>query len=181
MEWWRVHHAAEDQRKAMTWDESQHPRDPKGEPTGGQFTSKLNVGSRFERLKQKVKSLSDRLAEKDGGFTYQPVTGDEPKHGFAVSIFEKRGEAIDAHAYKFTDLAHFAAANRDLLKRPGNHLGAWHDPKTDKLFLDVSRVFPVIGDARRLAKEHDQIAIYSLHGGRSITVNEKAKSGGVIP
>ena len=34
--------------------------------------------------------------------------------------------------------------------------------------------------ATRLAKRHDQIAYFYLAGGRSVTVNSKAKSGGVI-
>jgi len=149
-------------------DVSGEARVPAGDPAGGQWTS---GGS---------SSLMSRLSEPDGGFTYQPVSGDEPKEGFAVSPYPKRSFAKDMKDLTHKDLARFAKANRDLLKRPDHYIGAWHDPESGKVFLGVSIVSKDAARARHLALSHDQIAYFDLSTGKSVTVNRHATSGGKV-
>jgi hypothetical protein len=119
-----------------------------------------------------------RVREPDGGFTYSPTLKTEPTEGYALSIYPERSVAIDAAHLKVKDLAVFVAANRDLLKKPGNHIGAWHDPASGKVFLDVSKITKSKKAARKLALTHDQIAYFDLKKKVSVTVNKDAKSGG---
>jgi len=161
-----------------TFNEDDHPREPEGAPDskGGEFTTRISHGSKFEKIKKLVKSLE----EPDGGFTYNPVTGSEPKEGFAVSVFEGKSWAINAKELSFVKLAQYVDKHRETLKLKGNYFGGWHNPASGMIFFDVSRVVRIHGDARRLAKEHDQIAYFDLARGRSITVNKDAKSGGAV-
>jgi hypothetical protein len=108
-----------------------------------------------------------RIQEPDGGFSYQPLTGDEPRDGFMV--FE----------LTFMDMARYVAKHRTMLRDRSNYLGAWHDPATGKVFFDISRRVTSRGEAHRLAARHDQIAYFDLGAGKSVTVNASATSGGV--
>lgn len=119
-----------------------------------------------------------RLQEPDGGFTYQPLTDDEPKEGFAVSIYPKRSVAIDVKNLKPKDMVKYAKKNADLFKKSDHYLGAWHDPASGKVFLDVSIVSRNRRAVRQLALAHDQIAYFDIGKGKSITVNRLATSGG---
>lgn len=152
----------------MTKDVSGEARRPAGDPEGGQWTSGGST------------SLMSRLTEPDGGFTYQPLTGDEPKEGFAVSPYPDRSFAKGWEDFTSDDLARYAKRNKDLFKKSGHYMGAWHDPESGKVFLDVSIVSKDARVANRLALAHDQIAYFDLKTGKSITVNKHATSGGVI-
>lgn len=131
---------------------------------------------------QQPSGLSQRLRQPDSGFTYDPKTGAEPSTGYAVSPYPQRSKVIenvasltpDALADKLTD---YALANWDLLSQPGHHLGGWHDPKTGKVFLDVSVVKTSAKAAKALALKRDQIAYFDLSKGVSVDVNRAAKSG----
>lgn len=121
-----------------------------------------------------------RIRQPDGGFTYQPLTGAEPKTGYALSIFPDRSFATDAKDLSLDDLDGYLDKNADLLADPNNYVGGWHDPATGKVFLDVSRVVTDEYEAATLARRHDQIAYFDLGRGASVTVNPDATSGGQI-
>lgn len=113
-------------------------------------------------------ALLDRLTKPDGGFTYDPKTESEPTAGYVVATHPDRSKIFDAATLTKEDLVDYVDANWDLLQQPGEHLGAWHDPKTGKAWLDVSRVVSSRTEAERLAREHKQIAFFDLKGGTSI-------------
>lgn len=125
-----------------------------------------------------MQSMLSRVAEKDGGFTYQPLSDREPKGGYAVSIYPDRSFAKDVNALQFADLKRYVRANKDLLSQPDHFIGAWHDPETDKVYLDISIVSDDEKKAADLASRHDQIAYFDLGKGASVTVNRSATSGG---
>lgn len=174
---------------------AQQARVPAGDPAGGQWLGGNVSRQRFEQMSARdkmnhvrsggdisndpMRPLFDRLAQPDGGFTYQPLTGDEPHEGFAVSIYPERSVAIRADKFTFDHLAKYAYHNVDLLTDSRNHLGTWHDPDSHKIFLDVSIVAKSAGDAARLCREHDQKAYFDLKAGRSVEVDKSATSGGV--
>lgn len=139
---------------------------------GNQYTEGLGIGG--------LRGLYERVSHPDGGFTYNPRSETEPSTGYAVSIYEDRSKAFDAKALTFKDLWQYALHNRDLLSQEGNHLGAWNDPHSGKVFLDVSKVVDTPEEAHALSLKHDQIAYFGLKEGKSFTVNQNAKSGGVI-
>jgi hypothetical protein len=119
-----------------------------------------------------------RVQKPDGGFTYSPSHKSEPTEGYALSIYPDRSFAVDAKDLKLKHLVDYAIKNKDLLHQPGNHIGAWHDAGTGKVFLDVSMVTHDEKQAHTLALKHDQIAYFDLKKGASVTVNRSATSGG---
>jgi hypothetical protein len=121
-----------------------------------------------------LRGLLDRVGKPDGGFTYSPTLRTEPTEGYALSIHPERSAVVDAETIKLKDLAEFVAKNRDLLSKEGNHFGAWHDPESGKVFLDVSTVTPDPKVAESLALKHDQIAYFDLKRGQSVTVKGTA-------
>lgn len=159
------------------FDESKVNRHPAGTSRGGEFARKGSVASPVERkLSKQQQSLVERMKDPEGGFTYQPVTSEEPTDGFAVSIFEGRSESFDPATVSWETLGDYYIRNMDVLDDPTNYMGAWH--YEGKLFLDVSRVERSLERATELAKKHDQIGIYDLAGGAEIIIDRNAKSGG---
>jgi len=126
-----------------------------------------------------IHSLFDRIHRPDGGFTYQMGTGREPHGGYAVSPYPQRSFAVEADRLKPVDIVRYLKKNKDMLEKEDHYLGAWHDPASHKVFLDVSVVKQSAAEAERLCHEHDQIAYFDLQKFVSVTVNPLATSGGV--
>lgn len=171
------------------YEESKHPRDARG-----RFARKNLSRKQFDRMQKweqaqhvkqggvvsdhHVSDLLERINQPDGGFTYSPLSGKEPKEGFALSLYPQHSHAVGLKELKPVDIVRYYKANKSLLKEKGNYLGAWHDPATHKVFFDISTVVPTAHAAERLALRHDQIAYFDLKHGKSITVNRHATSGG---
>ena len=147
--------------------------EPAGSPIGGRFAHNTGTAGTMQGMLAQV-------AQPDGGFTYDPVSKRSPTEGFAVSPFPSRSEAFDAKELSFDKLVGYYAANRDLIGTPGHYMGAWHDPASGKVFLDISVVSSNRSDAAKLAITHDQIAYFDIKAGSSVTVNAHATSGGAI-
>lgn len=138
-----------------------------------------DVGTTEEVARQALHKMFDRIMQPDGGFTYQPVTKDEPTKGFALSIYPDKSFAKDAKDFSFDDLVNYAVSNKDSFNQKDHYIGAWHDPESHKVFLDVSVVKQDAKEAEELCKKHDQIAYFDLEHFKSVTVNRDATSGGV--
>jgi hypothetical protein len=117
-----------------------------------------------------VAALYDRISAPDSGFTYNAVTGDEPKKGYVLSIYPDRETVLDAKTMKPEDLATFIVKNRDLLSQQDRYFGGWNDPKSGKVYLDVSVVLQDKAEAARLAKEKKQLAFFDLGSMESVRV-----------
>jgi len=133
------------------------PRDDQGQWTEGGAAA-------WGRLKETI----DRP---DGGFTVQPVSGDEPKVGFAVSPYPGRSVQL-AGKDEFTWEAFngFVKKNADVFANRDHYFGAWHDPESGKIWLDVSVVKATEAEAVALAVAHDQIAYFDFSTGKSVPV-----------
>ena len=127
-----------------------------------------------------IRPFYDRLAKKGGGFTYQPRIDSEPKTGFAVSIYPKDSFSKPAADFTANDLVDYLVAHKDMLSNPQVHVGGWNDPDSGRIFLDLSVVVPDQAAAEKLAQDHDQIAVFNLGSGETITVNKDATSGGQV-
>lgn len=121
---------------------------------------------------RKVNDLARRIRE-DGGFTYNPVTDSSPTKGFAVSPFKELETVIETQAPEGMDIAKYRKNIRPKLKkyikdniktlrRKGAHLGGWWDKEAKKVYLDISIVSKNLKDAMKIAKQHDQEAIFDL-------------------
>jgi hypothetical protein len=128
-----------------------------------------------------LSSAAEAIKSPDGGFTFNPGTGETATHGFAVGIHPELSQQFDVAQMSTPEvkstIANYAAKNSAVLAQPGNFMGGWHDPETGKGWLDVSKVVPTARMARNLSTTHDQISFYDMQRGESVTVNAKAKSG----
>ena len=114
-------------------------------PAGRQLPNDLNGGI--------YRAIDD--LQGDGGFTRNPFTGAIPTEGYSV--------AIDAAPLTKTDPASvqaFLQKHSDVLSREDAFIGAWKDPATGVVELEISRVIPDRGQAELLATAFDQKAIY---------------------
>jgi len=122
-------------------------------------------------------SLAEK-AVKEGGFTYNPVRMKNrvpPKNGFALSINKNTEKVIDLTANRKSirdDITNYVRAYREGIKSPDNFLGGWVDK--GKLYLDVSKVITDKREAVRLARNADQLAIFDLAHGKTISLKRAA-------
>jgi hypothetical protein len=147
----------------------------------GRFASGPGGGSQGAKLghEKELHAIFDRLKKPDGGFTYHVTTGQEPTAGYALSIYPDRSFAKSDKDMTFEDLHNYAEKNLDLLASNDHYIGGWHDPRTGRVFLDVSKVTQDENEAHDLALKNDQIAYFDLHNMKSVEVNKDATSGGV--
>lgn len=122
-----------------------------------------------------VERSLNRLRHPDGGYTRHPATGREESVGFFVSPYPDREVAIDADKLRPIDLLRFSKANADLLQMDYHYEGAWHDPETGVVSLDVSVKTLDAAEARRLAEEHQQVAFFDAQTGSSVEVDPQAR------
>lgn len=150
----------------------------KGSETKGVGTPKKKQTQLKPEPSLTLKDLHDRIGKPDGGFTYQPKSELQPKEGFAVSPYPERSFGKKATEISEEDIAEYVLDNEDLWDDPEHFIGAWHDPESGMIFLDVSVVSKDEQAASKLALAKDQIAYFDLQKGKSITVNKNATSGG---
>lgn len=109
----------------------------------------------------------------DGGFTIRPLEGvAQPVTGYALSINPERGRKFsNGRGYTRSALRRYIRRNLAFLKADRRlHVGAWRDPQTGDVWLDVSVVVPSLEQARSLAQEHGELALYGFAERRSIRV-----------
>lgn len=84
------------------------------------------------------------------------------------SVGEHPDSSLDRHIDLLTaeDIDGWLSANRSILAKPGNHIGAWHDTDTGQVWLDIVHVYPNTSAGRLKAiasgRKHNQIAIFHL-------------------
>ncbi len=117
--------------------------------------------------------LTGRLSQPDGGFSYSPKAGEEPKTGYAVSVHPDRSVVKAAAEITPEDIAQFIVKNMDVLNTPEAHIGGWHDPETGMVHLDISIVTPDRVQAEALGKEHGQLAYFDFQEGKSVRLPEQ--------
>jgi thioredoxin reductase len=145
------------------------------------FSASINEvpGPRIDpHTKDQFAALMADIDKPDGGFTYQPVTEEQPKGGYVVSPYPERSFAKDK--ITATDLYRYIQKNGDLLVEQHHYIGGWHDPESGKVFLDVSIAVPNEKEAERIAIEKDQISYFDVVNKRVVTVNKHATSGGQV-
>jgi len=167
-------------------DAVMHSDDPDS-PSNDALRTRLYVG-RSTRIAQKralararglsaadekleVAKALRRLRHPDGGFTRHPLTEDEVTTGFMVSPYPEREKARHVDELRPRDIREHLQENADLWEEPGNYQGAWHDPETGMVSLDVTVVTTSAEEARRIALERNQVAFFDAQTGRSVTVN----------
>lgn len=62
----------------------------------------------------------------------------------------------------------YASRNKDMLQRPGAHIGVWNDPATGKTHLDVADNISRHREAVGRGKKQNQISIWDVRRKRTI-------------
>lgn len=118
----------------------------------------------------------NRLRHPDGGYTRHPATGREESIGFFVSPYPEREFAVPIEDLRPVHLLRFAKQNADLLRVDYHYEGAWHDPDTGVVSLDVSVKTNDAADARDIAEQHSQVAYFDAQTGSSVVVDPSART-----
>ncbi len=109
-------------------------------------------------------------AVKGGGFTFHDAVGDAPSSGYMVSVAKSTEQKVPVSELDSRRVADYMAIHQQELKDPSNFLGAWVN--RGMVYLDVSRHVDDRDEALRLAKEHQQLAIYDLGSGQEIFTSD---------
>ena len=96
----------------------------------------------------------------NGGATYNPATDTEPTKGYAVSSFKQHERVFPVESFGDRNIRQYLARRKPLFQDSRICLGAWVD--SDKVFLDCSVVVKTIKEARRICREHNQLAFFNL-------------------
>jgi hypothetical protein len=95
-----------------------------------------------------------------GGFSLQ-ANGHEPTTGFMIST-PGTEETFRASDISVDDVRGYMDKYSDLLKQDNAYFGGWLDRESDEIYLDISVNVQDEAEARRMGKEHKQIAIFDL-------------------
>jgi len=114
------------------------------------------------------------VIQKQGGVTYNPVRHKEreaPRRGYALSLAKNTEEVIDGPIEPQALRARvktYVREHWDQIKASRNYLGGWKDETTGKVYLDISTVVDDFQQARQLALQANQLAIYDLEKNETI-------------
>jgi hypothetical protein len=129
------------------------------------YTEALHPRGRGGRWSKTGRGLFSLLLEHEG-FSYQPVSGDLPTKGFAVAT--KRGAefTLDPNTMSRQEMIQHINAymqeHKDAFDDPDVHAGAWYDPESGDVFLDLSTLVNSREEAVALGKEHGQLGVFDL-------------------
>lgn len=117
------------------------------------------------------------LTKANGGVTIN-TAGEQPTTGFVYAQDKSTERIIPAAEFNQSHTEQFMADHADALAKPGNYLGVWQDG--DKIYLDVSTVEPDMQKALEGANNAQQLGVYDLSKGETITTEygKKANSTG---
>lgn len=117
--------------------------------------------------------LIDLLAIPDGGFTWNPRTGAAVREGYAVSPFPGRERVERWRRVTGPYVDRYVENNSDKLTADREtFVGAWNNPATGLVHVDVTIVVDTAARAKALAKKYDQIAYYDFAAGKSIPADK---------
>jgi len=113
----------------------------------------------------------DLLQQNGTGFSLD-LDGDEIPPAYYVSV-EGHLREIPFDRISQMDIFNYAYDKVNTLKDPDVFFGAWRDPDTDNVNLDVSRSFQVLEDALAFGQTHHQKAIWDGFNNSPIAVPDE--------
>jgi hypothetical protein len=125
--------------------------------------------------------------ENGGGFTYQPLHGTIPDKGYAVSIYRTfesfrvmphgvKSLSPEEHTKLRKYLRGYMEKNKEMFRKPDHFFGAWFDPRSGRLYLDISVVKQDKQEALDLAVKHRQEAVFDLGKFESVYTNARGEN-----
>lgn len=117
--------------------------------------------------------LRGRLV-KEGGFTFQPATGDVPSSGLMVS--DLGSERIIDRPVRTADIKTYIKENRSTFEDPDSYFGAWTNPEDGKTFFDVSHRYKTRDAATKAAISNKQEAFYDIAKNETVFTRAREKA-----
>jgi hypothetical protein len=118
-------------------------------------------GAVLRKLAKAFTEQAEKVRGPDSGFSWHPQTG-EPSGGYIGSMWPERGQIIPPTKLTGPSLQKFYQKNRDLLDLPDHYLGAWHDPESGQIYVDVSKHGSDLNDIAMQARAANQKSIFDL-------------------
>ena len=121
-----------------------------------------------ERNMEAATEIAKLVANREG-FTYCPVTGKEPKQGYAVSVGNEIHIGMEANTGDIMQLVEAFFIQREA----GNHslfIGGWYDKENKRYELNLTQVDNSLGMAICIANQKQQRYIFDLETGLEIAV-----------
>lgn len=172
----------------MGFDEAKIKRDEHGRfsESGVRAMAKQKKREREETFARVGRANKDsttlyQKALKDGGFTYDAVKEVFPSEGYSVSSHPEHERIIQGELTQ-QHLDDYIADKRHVLEADDNaKVGAWHDSAADRWYLDISHVTTDRDEAVRVAKHHNQEAIYDLGKRQTVFTKDQHERRGLAP
>ncbi len=170
----RTHQGQQELRDTIA--ASADPNDPSVDPLRTRLYSarmaelELEGQGGADRASNFVQALA-QTSEPDGGFTIDPRTGAAEQAGFFVSVHPEHEVAVPVGSLDMSVMAAYEQQKGEVLGQEGNFFGAWHDPETGIVSLDVSSKAQSAEEARRLAAAHGQVAFFDAQTFDSVEVD----------
>jgi len=118
-----------------------------------------------------------RFLESAGGFTLHHRTGQPASNGVSVCADPDASISFPWHEWDDELVRRWVARCTERLRGSDLHLGGWLDPDTQRVWLDVVRVYPA--DCRReavdLGHAHRQKAVFDLGEGEVLAVQARSE------
>src|ERR1035437_6936878 len=109
------------------------------------------------------------IKTKAGGFTYQPISHRSPSEGFAVSGYAELERTFDPKIISEKDFTSYWNKAQGIFKKDKYaHMGGWLDKQSNRIFLDVVRVFPDQKQAEMQGRQLKELAIFDLGAKKEI-------------
>ena len=142
------------------------------------------LASGTKRVDKASENTFSGIHDPDGGATLSPNGEFTPSVGFCYSPYPERCKVYDS-AQDFApdektfvaNLVKFSHENKDLIVKENHYVGLWNDPKTGKVYLDISVNTMNAAEARQQCADKDQLAYFDLQDYHSVEVDRNAKSG----
>ena len=186
--------------------EGEHPRVPKGNSEGGQWTKKGGTGTATKtegpQLKEAVLDKAMTALKETGGFSITDLgylyggamqkTIDEllTPNGLTIGPPEKHSESgnfivalggfehqIPLNSFDKTDIKdYFTKYKNKFINEQNLILGGWHNKDNDVVYLDISKAFKSKAEAIKFGKMSKQIAGWDAKAGKEFAISRKVKN-----
>jgi len=116
----------------------------------------------------------------EGGFSYSPYHGYAPEDSYVFSVHKGHYTPSTNELFDSVDevtperLAQHRSIIDDHIRAPHWYQGAWHDPDTGNVHLDLSHATMDHRECHDEAKKHKQISYYHMGSGETYYLKPKS-------
>lgn len=139
----------------------------------GENCGRPSTGLKDEPYQSKIRNVVEQTRKPGGGSTTNLKTGKSPTEGYSVSPYKDREWKVPEDKFGIHTVDAYIEQNADLLSLENHHLGTWNNKDDKNVYLDVSIIESSLEDAKRVARENNQLAIYGLKEGHDIKIEDE--------